>query len=230
MITKEEVAQALPVNLKTSATDELVDLVNNISPDPEVAEHIREHFVTFANVLTEGKFKTSSYVEALHYVTYKLMGYSNQDAYIRTFPTRYQNLVAAGTSGKDIAGYVSAYHRGKLVNLIMEKALIPIHVLYQDVKHKAIMVQADLMQNAASEKVRSDAANSILTHLADPAKAAPNVAIQINNNAEMDALKAMMGQLAQQQVDIIEAGVSAKSVAAQPLFGKPKIVENDGTD
>jgi len=230
MLTKEDVAAALPANLKTSATQELVDAINNVSTDPEVAEHVRDHFVTFANVLTEGKFKTSSYIDAIHYVTYKLMGYNNQEAYIRTFPMRYQNLVAAGTSSKDIAAYVSAYHKGKLVNLIMEKALIPVHVLYQDVYHKAIMVQTELMQNATSEKVRSDAANSILTHLAKPKETAPVVAIQINNNAEMDAMKTMMTDLAEQQLKIIDAGFTTKDVAAQPLFGKPVIEQIDASD
>lgn len=230
MLTKDEIAAALPVNLKSSATQELTDLVNNVSSDPEVAEHIRDHFISFANVLTEGKFKTTSYVDALHYVTYKLMGYNNQEAYIRTFPNRYQALVAAGTSSKDISAYVSAYHRNKLVNLIMEKALIPVHVMYQDVYHKAIMVQVDLMQNANSEKVKSDAANSILTHLAKPKETAPTVAIQINQNAEMDAMKQMLAQLAEQQALVIDAGYTVKDVAAQRLFAPPKLEEIDAAN
>lgn len=227
MLTKEDVALALPANLKSSATQQLTDTINTISADPTVAEHVREHFVTFSNVLTEGKWSAAQYVDAIHYVTYKLMGNTNLDAYTKTFPQRYQQLVANGTSSKDISAYVTAYNKGKLVNLIMEKALIPVHVLYNDVFHKAIMHQAHLMLNAQSEKVQSDAANSIMTHLAKPKEAAPTVAIQINNNAEMDAMKQQLSDLADMQLNVIEAGVTVKEVAATKMFGAPKFEEGE---
>lgn len=225
MLTKEDVALALPASLKSSATQQLTDTINNISADPTVCETVRENFVTFSNVLTEGKWSAAQYVDAIHYVTYKMMGMTSLDAFIKTFPNRYQALVAAGTSSKDISSHVTSYNKGKLPNLIMEKALIPVHVLYNDVYHKAIMHQAHLMLNAQSEKVQSDAANSILTHLATPQKAAPTVAIQINANSEMEAMKKMMSDLADQQLNVIDAGFTVKEVAAQKLFGAPKIEE-----
>lgn len=227
MLTKEDVALALPPSLKSSATQQLADSINNISADPMVCETVREHFVTFSNVLTEGKWSAAQYVDAIHYVTYKMMGMTNLDAFIKTFPNRYQALVAAGTSSKDISSHVTSYNKGKLPNLIMEKALIPVHVLYNDVYHKAIMHQAHLMLNAQSEKVQSDAANSILTHLAKPKEAAPTVAIQINNNAEMDAMKQQMSDLADMQLNIIEGGVTVKEVAGTKMFGTPKFDEEE---
>jgi len=230
MLSKEDVALALPASLKGSATQQLTDTINQISSDPTVCETVRDHFITFSNVLTEGKWSAAQYVDAIHYVTYKLMGHTNLDAYIKAFPQRYQTLVANGTSSKDISSYVTAYNKGKLPNLIMEKALIPVHVLYQDVWHKALMHQAHLMLNAQSEKVQSDAANSVLTHLAKPKDIAPTVAIQINNNSEMEAMKQMMSDLADQQLVTIEAGYTVKEVAAQKLFGTPKLEDIDGTD
>lgn len=230
MLTRTDIEQALPVNLKSAATQSLTDQINNLVQDPVVAEHIREHFITYAVVLQEGKWGMDAYMNAIQYATYKMMGYSNQESYQRTFPARYQKFIQDGTSSKDISAYVSQYHKGKLVNAILEKALIPVHVLYQDVYHQAIRTQADLMVNAQSEKVRSDAANSILTHLAKPKENAPTVAIQINNNAEMDAMKDMLTKLGERQIALVEAGVPAKELAAQRLIDvKPIEVEN-GTD
>ena len=227
-MTREEIAQALPANLKSSATQSLTDMVNNMTNDPTVAEFLRENFITYTHILQEGKWGAEQYTNAVTYVTHKLLGRSNQEAFQLTFPVRYQELVQRGTTSKEIAAYVSGYHRTKLVNAIMEKCLIPVHVQFVDVYHEAIKVQKDLMMNAQSEKVRQDAANSILTHLATPMKQAPTVAVQVNVNAELDAMKKMMGNLAQAQLDAIDNGMTAKDLASQVLI-EQEIVP-DGTD
>lgn len=213
-----EVEKALPANLKSSATQGLVDKINQATQDPILAEAIRDNFISYTGVLQEGKFKTQDYLKAVMYVSYKLMGHSNKDAYFKTFPDRYQTLVAKGTSSKDMAAYVSAYNRNKLVNLIMEQTLVPSWVLNQHLYQKAINVQAELMQTANSEKVRSDAANSILTHLAKPKEAGPLVNLNLNESSGMNELKDMLGQLAQMQVDKINKGVATQDIAGQTLI------------
>ena len=227
-ITRADVERALPANLKSSATQSLTDAINNLTSDPILGEEIQSNFITYAHILSEGKWSTEQYLSAVQYVTHKLMGRTNQDAYALTFPQRMNDLIARGCTSKDISAYVSAYHKSKLVNAIMEKCLIPVHVLHVDTYHQAIRVQADLMMNAQSEKVRQDAANSILTHLATPIKQAPTVAIQINNNQELDAMKKMMGNLAEAQLAAIESGMTAKDLASQVLIEHE--TPTDGTD
>ena len=217
-LTRAEVERALPANMKSSATQSLTDTINNLTSDPILAENIRENFITYGHILSEGKWSTEQYLSAVQYVTHKLMGRSNQDAYALTFPQRMQDLIAKGTSSKDISAYVSAYHKGKLVNAIMEKCLIPVHVQFVDVYHKAISVQMNLMMNSQSDKVRQDAANSILTHLAKPKEQAPTVATQVNVSVELDAMKEMMTKLAHTQLGAIENGMTAKELASQTLI------------
>lgn len=230
MLSREEVERAMPANLKSSATQTLTDTINTLTTDPILGEEIRHNFITYTHILQEGKWGTEQYLNAVQYVTHKLMGRSNLEAYQLTFPQRYQELVAKGTSSKDISAYVSAFHKGKLVNAIMEKSLIPVHVLHQDTYHAAIRVQADMMMNAQSEKVRVEAANSILTHLAKPKDAAPTVAIQINANAELDAMRRMMTGLADAQLGAIHSGVSAKDLASQTLITIEDENKRDGPD
>ena len=123
MLTRKQVEQALPVNLKSSATQALTDQINALVQDPIVAETIREHFITYAVVLQEGKWGMDAYMNAIQYTTYKMMGYSNQESYQRTFPARYQKFIQDGTSSKDISAYVSQYHKGKLVQAILEQLI-----------------------------------------------------------------------------------------------------------
>lgn len=74
-------------------------------------------------------------------------------------PFRIRFLIEkSGVSEKDQSSYISAYHKSKLVNLIFEQTLIPIHILNAPLLQQAINVQAELMLTANSEKVRSDAA------------------------------------------------------------------------
>lgn len=217
-ITKELVARALPGNLKSAATDQLADMINQISVDPLIAEQIRENFLSYASVLKEGKFKVEDYLNAVAYCSYKLMGDSNQDAYFKTFPQRYANLVAAGRTPKEISAYVSAYAKGQLVNKIMEQTLVPSWVLNQHMYQAALNTQFKLMTNEdVSPKVRSDAADSLLTHLAKPKEAGPLINIDMGETSGMNELKDALARMAQQQQTLINAGVSTKEIAAQDI-------------
>ena len=217
-ITKELVARALPGNLKSAATDQLADMINQISADPLIAEQIKDNFLSYASVLKEGKFKVEDYLNAVAYCSYKLMGDSNQDAYFKTFPQRYANLVAAGRTPKEISAYVAAYAKGQLVNKIMEQTLVPSWVLNQHMYQAALNTQFKLMTNEdVSPKVRSDAADSLLTHLAKPKEAGPLINIDMGETSGMNELKDALARMAQQQQTLINAGVSTKEIAAQDI-------------
>lgn len=224
MLSVEVVAKAMPANLKGNVTQALVDRINNAVSDPIIAEQIRDNFISYTQVLQDGRYKTEDYLHAVMYVSYKLMGMTNLDAYVKTFPQRYQTLLANGTSSKDIASYVAAYNKGKLVNAILEQTLVPTWVLNQHLYQKALNTQADLMVNAQSEMVRTTAANSILAHLAKPKEAGPLVNIDMRETSGMDELKNAMVSLARQQQEMINSGISPKVVAEQKLVGGEKDV------
>lgn len=218
MITVQSLKLALPANTKLTVSQSLVDQLNAVTSDPILAEHIRDNFISYNTVLQDGKYTADEYINAITYCTYKVMGLTNKDAYINTFPQRHQQLVARGASAKDISAYVAAYHKGKLVMAILDQAYVPIWLVNQDNYQKAINVQVDLMKNAQSELVRTQAANSILTHLAKPKDAMPQVAIQINQNTGMNELMDAMAALAEKQVNMIDHGVTAKELASQKIY------------
>ncbi|QIG67794.1 hypothetical protein PP747_gp093 [Rhizobium phage RHph_Y38] len=225
MITEDELKAAMPSAMKTLVTTQMVNNFNAIAVDPEFADTLRDNVISYASVMKDGKYKIADYLSAVMYVSYKAMGYNNQEAYSRTHPQRYANLLARGATQKDISAYVAAYHKNQLVNKIMEFVAIPTWVLNQDIFQKAINVQADLMLNAQSEKVRMEAADSLLTHLKRPEVKGLEVKISTEDNSGMNELKNTLREVAEQQKRMIEGGVSAKVVAHSRLIDAEVVKE-----
>lgn len=210
----EQFKQCLPDKVKKSVNQELIDQINGTLSDPEMFEAYRDNLLSYTRVMADGRFKVESYVDAVRYVSHKLMGCTNIEAYIKTFPDKYQNFIQQGVASKDIASYVTAYNKGKLVNLIFEQTLIPSYVLNQDLYQKALNVQAELMVSSGSDKVRCDAANSLLTHLKMPETQKVELEIGIKEDSSIAALRATTLELSRQQRLMLEAGaMNAQQVA-----------------
>lgn len=218
MITLEEVERSLPPQLKSKATPNLVKALNNLNTDPEHAETIRNNFISYSSVLRDGVFKLEDYLNAVAYVSFKMMGYNNKESYQRTFPQRYSALVARGATDKDISAYIAAYNKNKLVNLVLEQSLIPSWILNQDAYQKAINTQLDLMNNSQSDFVRTQAANSILTHLKRPETKQVELKIDTTASDGIAELKESMLRLAEKQKELIEMGASTKTIAHEPII------------
>ncbi len=222
----EQFKQALPDKVKKSVNQELIDQINKTLSDPEMFEAYRENLLSYTKVMADGRFKVDSYVSAVKYVSHKLMGATNIEAYTKTFPDKYDRFVQQGVSAKDIASYVTAYNKSKLVNLIFEQTLIPSYVLNQDLYQRALNVQADLMVNAKSEKVRSDAANSLLTHLKMPETQKVELEIGVKEDSSIASLRAATLELARQQRLSMESGqMNAQEVAHTKL-----VIEGEFTE
>ena len=219
MLTKDMIQKALPANMKANVSDGLVDLVNNITNDPIVAQSIRDNFISYTGVMKEGRFNTKDYLYAVAFVSYKLMGDTNKEAYFKTFPDRYQDFLSRGVSDKDMSSYVASYSKGKLVNLILEQSLVPTWVLNQDVYQKAINTQAQIMNDPnVCSRDRVAAANSILTHLGKPKEVGPLLNIDMREQSGVNELRDLLKQVAVQQRDQIGEGASIKDIAGSKLF------------
>ena len=213
-LTVEQFRMALPDKVKKSVNQELIDQINQTLSDPDMFETYRDNLLSYTKVMADGRFKITDYVNAVKYVSHKLMGCTNIEAYTKTFPDKYQRWINQGVSSKDIASYVTAYNKSKLVNLIFEQTLIPSYVLNQDLYQKALNVQAELMVSAKSEKVRCDAANSLLSHLKMPETQKVELDLGIKEDSSIAALRQATMELVRQQRLMVEAGaMNAQEVA-----------------
>lgn len=220
MLTLEQVKSALPPGNRNNVTQDMVNQLNALSKDPEEARYIRENFISFSQVLMEGKFRLGDYVQAIMYVSYKVMGKTNQDAYKETFPDRYAAMVAAGKPQKDIASIISTYNKGVLVTKIMERAIIPTWILNQDMFQAALQTQFEIMTDPdINPRDRTAAANSLLTHLKKPDVHKSELKIDIAVNDGMQALEESLRRMSQAQLNLIEhhPDVTAQDIAAMPM-------------
>lgn len=214
MLTIEQFKTALPDKVKKSVNQELIDKINTTLSEPELFEAYRDNLLSYTKVMADGRFKVQEYINAVKYVSHKLMGCTNIEAYSKTFPDKIQRFAAQNVSAKDIASYVTAYNKSKLVNLIFEQTLIPSYVLNQDLYQKALNVQAELMMSAKSEKVRADAANSLLTHLKMPETQKVELDVNVKEDSSIAQLRQATLELARQQRLAMEAGaMTAQQVA-----------------
>lgn len=226
VLTVEQFKAVLPDKVKKSVNQELIDQINLTLADPDMYEAYRDNMLSYSSVMADGRFKIGDYINAVKYVSHKLMGASNIEAYTKTFPDKYQSFVARGVQAKDIASYVTAYNKSKLVNLIMEQTLVPSYVLNQDLYQKALNVQAELMMTARSEKVRSDAANSLLSHLKMPETQKVQLDIGVKDDGSIAALRETTLALARQQRLMVESGaMNAQEVAHSKLVAEVVDVE-----
>ena len=231
-LTIDQFKQALPDKVKKSINQELIDQINNTLSDPEMFEAYRDNLMSYTKVMADGRFKVQEYVNAVKYVSHKLMGATNIEAYSKTFPDKIDRFVQQGVTAKDIASYVTAYNKSKLVNLIFEQTLIPSYVLNQDLYQKALNVQAELMVSARSEKVRSDAANSLLSHLKMPETQKVELEIGVKEDSSIAQLRQATLELARQQRLALEAGqMNAQEVAhTRIVVDMGDVVEVDGAE
>lgn len=217
-LTIDMLQSAVPKSLKNSITDDMVVDLNGMLVDPMLRENFAENILGYTQVLQEGRFKIRDYISAVKYVSFKLLGASNTEAYQKTFPERWQRLVDDGADGKTIAAYSSAYNNNKLVNLIVAQTLVPNHVLNQDLYQKALNVQATLMVTAKSEMVRTQAANSILTQLKPPEATKIEMDISMKEDSSISELRQATLELVEQQKSLLAAGTKPIQIAQSQII------------
>ena len=218
-LTIDQLRAVMPKRQKSNITQQLVDDLNGITHDPEIRDQFRENLVGYTDVLLEPNSTLPGYIQAIKYVTYRLLGHTNQECWIRTFPERYQRLLDIKATESHISSLVAAYNRGQMVQKILGQTMIPTYILNQDAYQKAINVQTYLMINAKSEKVRTDAANSLLSHLKQPEATKISLDIQVKEDDSVRELReATLELVAQQRLMIRSGAMNAREVAEGKLI------------
>jgi len=217
-LTIDQFRSCLPGDLKKSVNTEIIDHITQTLSDPDMFDVYRENMLGYASVLSKGKFKLENYINAVKYVSFKMSGITNRQAYTATFPDKMLDWAAAGKLDKDIDSYITVYNKSKLVTLIYEQTMIPSHILNHDLYQEALNASAVLMRSAKSEKVRADAAKNIMDATKPPETKKLELDIGVAQNSAIDELRRATEDLAANQRRQIEAGaINAAQVAASPL-------------
>jgi len=219
-ITLDQLKALMPARQKANLSQQLVDELNQVMDDPSYREQFRENLLGYTDVLQDPNLTLPGYISAVKYVSYKLMGMTNERSWKKTFPDRYQRLVDEKKEASYIRSVVCAYNRGKMVNQILLQTMVPVYVLNQDRVQEAINVQARLMLDPkVSHKVQCDAANSLLTHLKQPEATKVSLDIHVKQDESIGHLRREMTKLAIAQREAIASGSrNADEIAASKII------------
>lgn len=229
MLTIDQLQRAMPKHMTSKMTQGVVENINRATSEPGFSEALRENVLGYTSVLKDGKYKIEDYIAAVKFNSFRMMGDSNIVAWAKTFPMRYQKLKVAGQSEKVIHAHVAMYNKNKLVNAVYEQSLVPTHIINADVFQQAINVQAQIMKDPdVSPKVRSDAANSLMTHLKRPEAQKIELDVGVKDSSIIDELRQVTTGLAGMLKENMESGnMSVKEVSHQSLLLNEKGEEVD---
>ncbi len=227
--TLEELKRQLPKRSKKLLNQEAVDVINSVEEQvgSEFSEVYRNNFITFSKVLENPDYTMTGYVEAVRFVSFRLMNYSIIDSYQLTFPHRYGRLLDKYSDHGDeewirsnkIAPYATIYSKGKLVNELLAQAAVPVSILNADLFQEALNVEAHLMKNARSETVKQLAAKTILEILKPEEIQKVELDIGLKENDVIKDLREVTMRLAEEQRLAIASGsVNSKYIAESTII------------
>lgn len=210
-ITVEELRQLYPMKVSTNVLEKAVEILNGSTEDMDyvLAKEFRNNCISFIDILKSSKSRVSfeDYVNACKFATFKMAGNTDVRAYALTFPDRVRRMEREKIPNSHLYQYANIYSKNKTVVEVLAKLMIPTHVLYQDIFHKAVGVQAELMtDNKISPKVRSDAANSLMTHLKQPEIKQAEIKVDVSGSGAINQLSEALNALSEKQSDMLRSG------------------------
>lgn len=229
LLTVEGLQKIYPRKVNRETLEECVKIMNESITDMDsvMREHYRDNLVGVIDVIKEGeRIKFADYVKAVKFCSYKMAGYTDTRAYSLTFPERIERMVREGISNANLYVYANSYAKNKVVVEIMAKLLVPTHIMYQDYFHMAVKTQVEIMtDDTISPKVRSDAANSLMTHLKQPEIKQAELKISTNDNGAIGSLTEALNNLSNAQKQALSSGsIKLKDISEAEII---EVKENE---
>lgn len=227
MLELEVVKRLLPKHQRSMITQEYLDKIEACVSDKDVADTFKENFITYLNVLSTGRYKMEDYINAVKYVTFKLLGYSNINAYAATFPDRYARLKKEGQT--QIDAFVSMYNKNKLVMQIYEQTIVPSYVLNAPLHQEALNELAKMIKDPSIRGMtKVKACEAILQNTKQPEIIKGELTIGMEQQDTISDLRDVVEQLAEvNRLSIAKKVKSIKEVAEAKIIDVTPSGEND---
>ena len=214
-LTLDFVQSQITPQQRLTVGEETVAEIQKLAEDPEYGEVFLDCYIDHLNIYknnTRGSHK--QYLNAVKFFSLVEAGNSLTDAYIKTFPERFEARTQPrfGKSSdlpenpKEIMrGEASRYNATQMVNDIRKVATIPVQLIHRHLLHEAILVNANLMNNARSEMVRQKAADTLIRELKPAEDTQIEVAVAVKSTVIED-YESVMRAMVQKQKELIAEG------------------------
>jgi hypothetical protein len=225
MLPIEAVKKLVPKAQRVLITQEFLDRLEAGVGNSVIADQIKENFLTYLGVLSTGKFKIEDYISAVKFISHKLMGKSNIDAYVATFPERYQRLRDEGQ--EQIDSFVSAYSKNKLVMRIYEQTIVPSHVLNAPLHQEALNELARMIKTLPDGQNKIKACEAILNYTKAPDVIKGELTIGLDQQETITELRNVTEELAEMYKGMLEKGHKSLKQIAEARIIEVNTVEED---
>ena len=218
MLPIETVKKLVPKSQRGLITQDFLDKIEASVQNSLIAEEFKNNFITYLNVLSTGKYKMEDYISAVKYISFKLLGYSNVDAYAATFPDRYERLKREGQ--EQIEAFASMYNKNKLVMQIYEQTIVPTYVLNAPLHQEALNELAKMIKDPSVRGMtKVKACEAILQHTKQPEIIKGELTIGIEQQDTISELRDVVEQLAEvNRLSIAKNIKSIKEVAEAKII------------
>jgi hypothetical protein len=180
-----------------------------------------QNLLGYTSILSQGKFKLESYINAVRYCTYKTMGDNNITAYKKVFPERITEWEQSNLPANAISAYISAFNKSKLVTLVYQALAIPTAILNQDVFQEAINVQRQLMLDPSVKPlVRCQAAKALMDTLKPEEVKQMELSVQVKESNVVEELRKTTLELAKKQLSALNKGASLQDIIDAEIVEK----------
>ena len=222
-LTLEVVHSQMRPTQRATISEETVHEIQRLASDPEYGEEFLDCYLDHLNVFKDNPNRShTQYLNAIKFFSLVEAGNSLTDAYIKLFPHRFTdrqaNYPPEERTKAIMRGEASRFNNSMLVNEIRKIAAVPIQLIHRHTLHKAILVQADLMENAKSEMVKQKASACLIEQLKPLEDQVLKVEVDDNTTSVIDELRKATEKLAAAEYQSCNAGVPLKDLANRSII------------
>lgn len=213
-ITLEELKERFPAK-KNTITEETVKLINDAMNDPQFSgEEFINTMLDYQNVLATSSASFKEYVNAIKFCAYlESTDFNITEAYklARASDEFVKERMFAPTDSneyRELTSRASTHHKSPLVRKILTQSDMPLHLMFQGARYRAVAVLAREMTDAEYSKDRIAAADKLLTHVKPPENQKIELDIGITSEAKSmhEMLNMQLSALATNQKRMLDAG------------------------
>ena len=175
---------------KNTITEGLANNVDTIVNSDEFdSTNFMKHLVDYQSVMMDCSASIMEYINAVRFVGYLESEKTLIDAYKKAragddFVRARMNVKTGTTAYGELSNAASRYRRSPLVKQLLVQSDMPLYLMFQAQRYKAVTVLANEMETAPLSRDRIAAAEKLLTHVKAPEDQTIELKMGLTNEAQ----------------------------------------------
>lgn len=226
---KRSIKEGKSIDTKGDSLRLINDTLNDPLFDPD---RFTDSLITYQSALMGENVTLAEYVNAIKFCGLLEMYEGNAtQAYIECFRDRdfvkdRRDCDTKSIEYKTLVSAANRYRKNTVVVNILQQAEIPLYLMFQGYRYKAVSVLVREMEEARLSKDRIAAADRLLTHLKPPENVKIELDVGIKPDNIVNQYEAMLKGMVEKQKELLVAGEKVENVAnAKENYLDAQIIE-----